>query len=433
MDFFIIFFMSYLPNIYLSRWAVFAYTAGVYCFLFIFIGVAGLLQASSTICLNMIVKDETNVIRRCLESVKPLIDTWVIVDTGSTDGTQELVKEILKDIPGVLHERPWVDFGHNRNEALAYAREKADYILFIDADDKLTLDPMFVKPELRDDFYNFKILNSAGITYARAGLVKSSLDWKWVGVVHEVITSGKAKSSSMLEGVTLHYLGEEIDPRMVQNFLGMRFFWRGLFKEIRTMAGMCFIWPRATEMPVCCRRRSRSIKDGLQWGDGERKRFGRCIKSELFEETLGAGEDVINRSYMEAYKYRPSRAEPLYRLSSYYRLKKNYLLGYLLSRMGLSIERPADVLFVEGWVYDYGLLLEYSICTYWLGKYEESCKACQELLAKRDLPKDVRERTKKILRLQRRSYLNEDYFCRFAVLLGVACGADGLLEHDCEK
>jgi glycosyltransferase involved in cell wall biosynthesis len=70
-----------------------------------------------TICLNMIVKNEAPVIGRCLASVRPLIDQWVIVDTGSTDGTQALIREALADLPGVLIERPWVDFAHNRNEA----------------------------------------------------------------------------------------------------------------------------------------------------------------------------------------------------------------------------------------------------------------------------------------------------------------------------
>ena len=67
----------------------------------------------------MIVKNESKVIRRCLESVLPLVDYWVIVDTGSTDGTQQIILECLKEVPGFLHERPWVDFSHNRNEAIA--------------------------------------------------------------------------------------------------------------------------------------------------------------------------------------------------------------------------------------------------------------------------------------------------------------------------
>ena len=65
----------------------------------------------------MIVKNEAHVIRRCLDSVRPLIDRWVIVDTGSTDGTQALIRELMADVPGELHERPWVDFSTNRNQA----------------------------------------------------------------------------------------------------------------------------------------------------------------------------------------------------------------------------------------------------------------------------------------------------------------------------
>src|SRR5690606_19196219 len=96
-----------------------------------------------SICLNMIVKNEARVIERCLRSVRPFITTWVIVDTGSTDGTQDLIGRLLADVPGELHERPWVNFGHNRSEALALARDKADYILLIDADEVLEYQPDF--------------------------------------------------------------------------------------------------------------------------------------------------------------------------------------------------------------------------------------------------------------------------------------------------
>jgi glycosyltransferase involved in cell wall biosynthesis len=78
---------------------------------------------SARICLNMIVKDEAPVIGRCLDAALPFIDHWVIVDTGSTDGTQDLVRRHLASVPGTLAERPWRNFAHNRNEALALARE----------------------------------------------------------------------------------------------------------------------------------------------------------------------------------------------------------------------------------------------------------------------------------------------------------------------
>src|SRR6187399_3263414 len=85
-----------------------------------------------SVCLTMIVKNETAVVERCLRSVRPFVDCWSIVDTGSTDDTPRLIAAALADLPGELHERPWSDFGHNRTEALALARGRADYSLVID-------------------------------------------------------------------------------------------------------------------------------------------------------------------------------------------------------------------------------------------------------------------------------------------------------------
>lgn len=85
-----------------------------------------------TLCLNMIVKNEAHVIERCLASARPLVDRWSIVDTGSTDGTQQRIAEIMAGLPGTLHERPWKNFDHNRTEALART-EGCDHSLFIDA------------------------------------------------------------------------------------------------------------------------------------------------------------------------------------------------------------------------------------------------------------------------------------------------------------
>ena len=80
---------------------------------------------SSSICLNMIVRDEAHVISRCIKAARPHINSYCIVDTGSTDRTKEIVKELLADIPGDIHDRPWINFGHNRTEALQLAQGKS--------------------------------------------------------------------------------------------------------------------------------------------------------------------------------------------------------------------------------------------------------------------------------------------------------------------
>src|SRR5580658_5577257 len=135
-----------------------------------------------TVCLNMIVKNEKPVIGRCIDSVRPIIDYWVIVDTGSIDGTQDIIRQQLSDLPGELHERPWRDFAFNRSEALTLARPHADYSLIIDADDALEIPPGFELPELDADSYMIDIRDTS-IRYQRTQLVRNTLPWRYEGVL----------------------------------------------------------------------------------------------------------------------------------------------------------------------------------------------------------------------------------------------------------
>lgn len=125
----------------------------------------------------MIVKNEAPVIRRCLDSVLPLLSHWVIVATGSTDGTQDLLRAHPAHLPGTLHERPWVDFAHNRSEALALSRPQADYSLVIDADDFLEpIDPNTLT-ELTNDCYSLNIVDPRAL-YIRKQLFHNRLPWR---------------------------------------------------------------------------------------------------------------------------------------------------------------------------------------------------------------------------------------------------------------
>ena len=141
-----------------------------------------------TICLSMIVKNEAPVIKRCIDSVLPFIDHWIIVDTGSTDGTQDIIRTHLSGVPGRLYEKKWVDFAHNRTEALELSRTKADFSFVIDADDTIEFREELKKVFLHADGYTINI-KDGGLLYPRIQLVKNSIDWKYRGVLHEFLVA----------------------------------------------------------------------------------------------------------------------------------------------------------------------------------------------------------------------------------------------------
>lgn len=353
-------------------------------------------EGKKTVCLNMIVKNETKILARCLDSVKPIIDFWVIVDTGSTDGTQKLIKEVMNGIPGELHERPWINFAHNRNEALDLAKGKADYVLIIDADDMLEFTPDFKLPKLEKDGYYFQI-HYNGLRYSRLQLVRGDLDFKWTGVVHEVIGSPTAKNLETLEGVT--YVCSRGGARSEDP--------RKYYKDAELLEAAMKENPKSTRDQFYLAQSYRDAGEHKLALENYQKRadmggwpeevFWSKLRVAQMQDALEMPEDVVVKSYFDAYHFRPSRVEPLFYLTNYYRRKNNFLMGFLVAQIGLGVPLSKDVLFVEKWAYDYNLLLEYSICAYWIGEYEKCQEASQKILAMKDIPEGVQNCVKKNL------------------------------------
>ncbi|CAL8463331.1 g2865 [Coccomyxa elongata] len=84
--------------------------------------------------LVMIVKNEVATINKTMASMRDMIDYWTIVDTGSTDGTQDAIRECMEGYPGDLYEEPFVDFSTTRNYALRAHGDKTAYAFMVDAD-----------------------------------------------------------------------------------------------------------------------------------------------------------------------------------------------------------------------------------------------------------------------------------------------------------
>ena len=141
-----------------------------------------------SICLNSIVKNEGSIILRMLKSVEPIIDTYCICDTGSTDNTIELIKNFFdeRNIYGLIINEPFVNFEHNRNIALKACYGMSDYILLMDADMVLDIGS-FKKDDLKDNHIYSILQGSKSFFYPNTRIIKNDNTSKYTGVTHEYI------------------------------------------------------------------------------------------------------------------------------------------------------------------------------------------------------------------------------------------------------
>ena len=348
-----------------------------------------------TICLNMIVKNESHVIQRCLESVRPLIDYWVIVDTGSTDGTQDIIRTTLSNLPGELHERPWKNFGHNRSEALQLARGKTDYTFIIDADEVLITAPGFRMPDLRADEY--KLLCQSGqssTVFYRTQLIRSSLPWRYVGVLHEYIECPEPHSDEKLQGLTCHGFfdsARNVDEPRAKYERDAQILRKAL-EDDPDNARYVFYLAQSYRDADCLDDAIETYQRRVAMGGwGEEVWYSLFQIAELLERKEGANAQVVE-AYLRAYEDRPARAEPLCSLARHYRVAGDYALSYLFASRAAQTPLPEDILFLDQSVYEWRALDELAVAAYWLGKYRESFEANERLLYEGKLPEDQIER-----------------------------------------
>ena len=364
-------------------------------------------EEKKKICLNMIVKNEKPVITRCLASVKPIIDYWVIVDTGSTDGTQDVIRDFMKDIPGELHERPWKNFEHNRNEALDLAKDKADYLLIMDADDRLEFEPNFALPSLTSGAYRLWI-KFGSMSYQRDQLIQTKLPWKWVGVLHEVLTCDAPHSAQTLDGVKYVVSCDGARSRDPKKFIKDAEVLEEALAKDPSNSRYIFYLAQSYRDAGQYDKALEWYKKRIEKGGWPEEVFFSMLQVAQLEQALGRPEEIVIDSLLRAHRYRPHRAEPIYDLAVIYRGQNRHDLTYALIKSREFIVRPhsKDILFVQDWIEDYGLLFELSIASFYVGKYQESIDACDKLLEIKDLPKSWRDQTE-LNRLYPLTKLNE--------------------------
>ncbi len=348
------------------------------------------------LALCMIVRDEAPVIERCIDSVRDLVDSWVICDTGSTDGTPELIRDLLADLPGELHHTPWVDFGHNRTELMERARGVADHLLLLDAD--MTVEQVAPLGDLTADAYMLR--EEGDLDFGVLRLVDGDRHWWYEGSTHEFLcTDGRVEQDDLPALRVRHHAdGSSRSGKLLRDL--------GLLR--RDVA-------RGDDTPRTAFYLAQTYRD-LGRRDSALEWYRRRVElggwdEEVFYAALQAGVllrdegiDVAAGALLSAWQRRPTRAEPLYELARAYREQGSYDLALLFAERGLALPYPSDVLFVHRWVYRWGLRVERAMAAAALGRFTDAVADLEQLLELDDLDEPVRRfATERLVELSSRA------------------------------
>lgn len=322
------------------------------------------------ICLTMIVKNEGNTIKRCLEAAKPFITSWAICDTGSTDNTIAIIGNELKDIPGALFKESWVNFSHNRSLAFNYAQtisNEKGYALLLDADHEL-------KGEVSELLQSDGILisqKSSNNIYPNIRLIKTSLNWKCIGVTHEYWSCADASQQYC---DSLYIIDHEDGGSRGDKFeRDERLLRQGLLDEPNNERYVFYLAQTLEDI-----KPEESLKFYLKraaMGGYEEERWMACYRAA--KVLLKRGEP---QALLKAWESAPHRAEPLYWLANYYRNKGDNYLAVLFAEKARQIPTPQNALFVERQAYEYGPDEEISISGFYTNEKHKGLEACERCI-----------------------------------------------------
>ncbi len=344
----------------------------------------------------IMVKNEASVIQ---ETLQPFVDGglnhFLVMDTGSTDSTVPVTQAFFKKhniAHGVIKQEPFVDFAISRSRSMELAQEafpNAGFTLVVDAEWYMHGVQGLIKfckdhQNGTTPLYLVRIMNEAFDNYTPR-LFRSSAGLKFVGAVHEVpnwstlpelyekvqpetyfewrvSAYGNEKSKNRwirdLEVLLNEYEKNPLDPRTVF-YLGQTYDCLGDLENAR-------IWYE-----------KRVAMNQFGWDE---ENFHAIYRLGHVYNELGMKDQAVLK-YLEAYSFRPTRAEPLICLADHCWKTGQKELCYLFASRAVEIPYPSsDILFIDKKLYDYTRYDLLGIGSWYVGKYKEGEFAVRQAL-----------------------------------------------------
>ena len=339
-----------------------------------------------TLCLNMIVKNESKIITRMFDAVVDIIDCYCICDTGSTDNTIQIITDYFaaKEITGKIMNEPFKNFAHNRNVALQGCKGMSDYVLLLDADMILKISDKFVKSALTLDYYHI-FQGNESFYYQNTRIVRNNGLFSYLGVTHEHMNApprntgfkvfdkrvifildvgdGGAKSDKFKRDIALLEKGIEDEPSNTRYYFYLGNSYRDFDSaDTRTKA-------------------IETYKKLLDMNGWAQEKYCACIS---LGNIYFKNEDKSSAAkfWLKSSEYDHERIEGVVKAAEHYRVTgENVMVNLLYNKYkGYKRNLAEGKLFVEQ--DKYRDILEYnnSICAYYVNDRDSGYACCKQIL-----------------------------------------------------
>ena len=328
-----------------------------------------------TLCLNMIVKNESKIILRFLTSVYTLLDSYCICDTGSTDNTIDLIITFFqeKKIPGKIVKEPFRDFGYNRTFALKCCEDciHSDYLLLLDADMILEInqDSNAIHQFKKNLIHDAYLINQGTVKfhYKNIRIIKNRQGYIYWGVTHEYVKLSENCNIHTLDKEDIFILdigdGGCKEDKIIRD---IRLLSNGL-KDVPNNDRYTFYLANSYrdkgdyEIAIKYYKKRMELRGWIEEIWFSCYMIGNCYKR------IGKMEKAIYY-WLEAYNIYPCRIENLYKIIKYYRICGKHYLANIFYRIADEERKKTDkwsYLFTELDVYTCKLDYEMSIIGYY--------------------------------------------------------------------
>lgn len=342
------------------------------------------------ICLNMIVRNEGARIERALASAAPYINSFVIVDTGSTDDTKEKIIKFFKkyneehgkpkSIIGEIRDAEFTDWSQARNAAIGWARRLAvvylpDYLLLMDADMELVVrDKEAFFAAMTGEAHEMR-QEAGALHYSNVRIVKANSTGLYRGATHEYYdTASTSEIGSDVAFFKDHADGSNRPEKFKRD---IRLLKADLKKDPNNVRSFFYLAQSYADagMPAHATKWYKRRVEAGGWDEevwNAQYRLAHCWK--------GIDEDKFVANMLKAYQMRPTRAESMYDLAHYYRHKDMPAPALAAAEAVAHLPKPPDKLFVNDYAYKAGVKEEISITGFYVpGKRGTGFRASNDL------------------------------------------------------